>query len=122
MHYTTSPITILNATGNAATLDFSGWSWSFNNAAAAFNLGSGAWGGNADGVAELTCAVDCGNGDSYALYYSATVPADEPNGYAGFQYELNLTGTISAVPVPPAIWLLGSGLLGLVGIAKRKTA
>lgn len=29
---------------------------------------------------------------------------------------------ISAVPVPPALWLFGSGLLGLVGIAKRKKA
>jgi hypothetical protein len=27
---------------------------------------------------------------------------------------------ISAVPVPAAVWLFGSGLLGLVGIAKRK--
>lgn len=28
----------------------------------------------------------------------------------------------SAVPVPAAVWLFGSGLLGLVGIAKRKKA
>lgn len=28
----------------------------------------------------------------------------------------------SAVPVPAAAWLLGSGLLGLVGVARRKTA
>ena len=28
----------------------------------------------------------------------------------------------SAVPVPPALWLFGSGLLGLVGIARRKKA
>lgn len=27
---------------------------------------------------------------------------------------------VSAVPVPPAVWLFGSGLLGLVGIARRK--
>lgn len=27
---------------------------------------------------------------------------------------------ISAVPVPPAIWLFGSGLLGLVGIARKR--
>lgn len=27
-----------------------------------------------------------------------------------------------AVPVPAAAWLLGSGLLGLVGVARRKTA
>ena len=28
----------------------------------------------------------------------------------------------SAVPVPPSVWLFGSGLLGLVGIARRKRA
>ena len=27
---------------------------------------------------------------------------------------------ISAVPVPPALWLFGSGLLGLVGLARKK--
>jgi hypothetical protein len=26
------------------------------------------------------------------------------------------------VPIPPALWLFGSGLLGLVGIARRKKA
>jgi hypothetical protein len=26
----------------------------------------------------------------------------------------------TAVPVPAAVWLFGSGLLGLVGIARRK--
>ena len=28
----------------------------------------------------------------------------------------------SAVPVPAAVWLFGSGLIGLIGIARRKTA
>jgi len=32
----------------------------------------------------------------------------------------DLTVGVSAVPVPAAVWLLGSGLLGLVGIAGRK--
>jgi len=27
---------------------------------------------------------------------------------------------VSAVPIPAAIWLLGSGLIGLIGLAKRK--
>jgi len=32
------------------------------------------------------------------------------------------TASVSAVPVPAAVWLFGSGLVGLVGIARRKTA
>ena len=31
-------------------------------------------------------------------------------------------GDVSAVPIPAAMWLFGSGLLGLVGIARRKKA
>lgn len=30
--------------------------------------------------------------------------------------------TISSVPIPAAVWLLGSGLLGLIGVAQRKEA
>ena len=29
-------------------------------------------------------------------------------------------GTVSAVPVPAAVWLFGSGLVGLAGIARRR--
>jgi hypothetical protein len=29
---------------------------------------------------------------------------------------------VSQVPIPPAVWLFGSGLIGLVGIARRKKA
>jgi hypothetical protein len=32
-----------------------------------------------------------------------------------------LEGVATPVPVPAAVWLFGSGLLGLVGIARRKT-
>jgi len=31
-------------------------------------------------------------------------------------------GDINAVPVPAAVWLFGSGFLGLVGVARRKKA
>ncbi len=48
----------------------------------------------------------------------------------GFSASFNLEGSDlanvnitppSAVPVPAAVWLFGSGLLGLVGVARRKT-
>ncbi|MDH3948640.1 MAG: VPLPA-CTERM sorting domain-containing protein [Gammaproteobacteria bacterium] len=34
----------------------------------------------------------------------------------------SITLQVSAVPVPAAVWLFGSGLLGLIGIARRKKA
>jgi hypothetical protein len=34
----------------------------------------------------------------------------------------NISYTSTVVPVPAAVWLFGSGLLGLVGIARRKKA
>lgn len=29
---------------------------------------------------------------------------------------------LTAIPVPAALWLFGSGLLGLIGVARRKKA
>ena len=31
-------------------------------------------------------------------------------------------GDVSAVPIPAAVWLFGSGLLGLIGVARKKAA
>ena len=36
------------------------------------------------------------------------------------KYEGTFTPTIATVPIPAAVWLFGSGLVGLIGIAKRK--
>ena len=35
---------------------------------------------------------------------------------------LTLTAQVATVPVPAAVWLFGSGLLGLIGISRRKKA
>jgi len=37
-------------------------------------------------------------------------------------YDYTLQFEVSAVPVPAAVWLFGSGLLGLIGIPRRKKA
>jgi hypothetical protein len=70
-------------------------------------------------------------------YWSATLPTPFSaygyffgfaNGYQGADYNEDSVfyawavrdGDVSAVPVPAAAWLFGSGLLGLVGIARRR--
>jgi len=45
--------------------------------------------------------------------------ADDWGAWAQFRAD---TVNISTVPVPAAVWLFGSGLLGLIGIARRKKA
>ncbi|VAW51542.1 hypothetical protein MNBD_GAMMA06-309 [hydrothermal vent metagenome] len=40
--------------------------------------------------------------------------------YAGATLGLDFRIALTPVPVPAAVWLFGSGLLGLVGIARRK--
>ncbi|TCV78079.1 hypothetical protein [Sulfurirhabdus autotrophica] len=42
----------------------------------------------------------------------------------GEAYSLNISNNaqISSVPAPAAAWLLGSGLLGLIGVSRRKAA
>jgi hypothetical protein len=55
------------------------------------------------------------------LTYRATIPKGSTTGFGGVSYKLVLKGGhVSAVPVPAAVWLFGSGLIGLTGLAKRK--
>jgi len=62
--------------------------------------------------------------------YNGFLMTDGP--FAGALFDFQLTSsflafvenpypTYSAVPVPSAVWLFGSGLLGLVGLARRKS-
>ena len=62
--------------------------------------------------------------DSYQLSWVApfTITIDGllgPQEIAG-TVSVDLVGTVSTVPVPAAVWLFGSGLLGLLGAAARR--
>ena len=75
------------------------------------------------GIAALACAGGtCEAGEAFTLDYAAHVPSGDPSGFGGVLYELHLQGTVEPVPVPAAVWLFGSGLLGLVGVARRRKA
>jgi hypothetical protein len=112
--YTTVPITGSTETG----LNFSGWTVAWNTLAA-IPMGSGAWGtGYTNGVARFVW--DGVYGHTYTLDYHGTVPLGDPSNFGGVQYALHLEGVVNPVPIPAAVWLLGSGLLGLVGVARRR--
>ncbi len=62
-------------------------------------------------------------GGAYKISGVAAIGAGEIDGIAQNTTEsFNWNLKITAVPVPAAVWLFGSGLLGLVGMARRKKA
>lgn len=101
LHYTSNPTIVLTTSGNTATIDFSGWGVTWNGIAE-IPMGAGAWGPNAESIAEVTCLIDCDIGDTYTLTYTATVPAGDPSGFGGVAYDLLFTGTVATVPPPTA--------------------
>lgn len=60
---------------------------------------------------------------SYAWFFSMNFGnqnvTNKSSGYYAWAVQ---SGDVSAVPVPAAVWLFGSGLIGLAGFARRKKA
>lgn len=54
--------------------------------------------------------------------FNTHIPADSTGGETGSLSisASSLSGSISAVPVPAAVWLFGSGLLGLLGFSRTR--
>lgn len=63
------------------------------------------------------------DGTNYALdyYWDDSSNINTPCGNVLVtQYHLHLEGVVSHVPIPAAAWLFCSGLLGLIGITRRR--
>ena len=96
---------------------------------------------NADGTRKMREDYNPTTGTT-TMVWDVTIVAEgtegavrHDNAFAGYAYLLRADGTrtldfisptghsdyVSTVPVPAAVWLFGSGLLGLVGAARRRT-
>lgn len=81
---------------------------------------------NADSSLWTTFAYDYTLGSDvsggYTLQFAAVCGASN-NCFADYYFDnISITADVNAVPVPAAVWLFGSGLLGLVGVARKKKA
>lgn len=92
-------------------------------------IGSGAWGDTHGGGSGSTTEYGIGpDSAGIGLNVPVNVYAYTGNGSPGFAQSYSLgqvallsDGTLeSVVPLPAAIWLVGSGLLGLAGVNKRR--
>jgi hypothetical protein len=100
-----------------------------NHPAPSIDLGAGTadmtsfyanWNGtefNQGGIASVT---DNGNG-GYLLSWSSKIVGGPFNNFTG-SWTMDIKSAAPPVPVPAAVWLFGSGLVGLVGVARRKLA
>jgi len=61
-------------------------------------------------------------GSSAVVTVNAATILPSSSAFPGFHpaFSGNLTKTVSPIPIPAAAWLMGSGLLGLVGVARRR--
>jgi len=106
MHQTTSPVT---ATAGGA-VNMSGWNVAWNGISSIPLVQTGG---------SITCSTpSCSNSSNYTIDGAFHVNGA---GFTTVAYTVHLEGHISyTIPVPAAVWLFGSGLLGLFGIAREK--
>jgi hypothetical protein len=107
------------------TVDLSSWTVLWNGTV--FDQGPAGVGTNGTNLVNFTDSVDAQFDPvtrRYSITWGSQITAGAFAGKIGYWY---IKGTyegdtvIPPVPVPAAAWLFGSGLLGLVGLARRKS-
>ena len=86
----------------------------FTHSSTEISFGVAATGTNTWATAGSVLTANAQGIAAAAHIFACTIPCTAANGAATTGY--------AAVPIPAAVWLFGSGLIGLIGIARRKLA
>lgn len=110
----------LKAQWNGTLFDFTGFSLSTSASYtySVYDPYGGATENTINGV-----AMDYFTGDAFLV--GQAVVTDPNNPFYGIRITLGINGNdpvLSSVPVPAAAWLFGSGLIALLGVARRRKA
>ena len=101
-----------------------------NDANLCFTIGAGQIAGAIDFAWQTTTGirvVNVWNVNGDGSLTTSGVPGMENGPFPNYNAAFNLSAPglytpVAPVPIPAAVWLLGSGLLGLVGVARRRKA
>lgn len=106
------PTGILDDVAGTITMDLSSWflNWNDND----IHAGTGKVDGSTSALATGTWDPVTG---AYSLSWLSLTGLGPK---AGLVSSFTLEGVVSAVPIPSAIWLFGSGLLGIIGMTRKK--
>jgi len=120
-------------TGGVATLELPSWTAWWNGTS--FNQGSTSTKGATEtcvysvgsfsdvcSTAIVVDSYDAGTGAFTASWDSVVVGGAFNSSLGNWQISGVMSTGTSAVPVPAAVWLFGSGLVGLAGVARRRKA
>jgi hypothetical protein len=115
--------TQFDLTGRLAAIDgipgFVAWKWDY----ASFTDGTSTNGAQTVNGTAVTAVGDV-NGDGLTDYVATFVSAGVVGPEWGIIYPSTYVETwkvqINSVPLPAAVWLLGSGLIGFLGVGRRK--
>lgn len=101
-----------NDDGGVVTMDFSNFAVDYNGTVIPQGPNAGS----------LTFSGDA-NTQTFSASWNSLIVGGPFDGNTGYWYiEGSYTTATSEVPVPAAVWLFGSGLIGLAGIARRRKA
>jgi hypothetical protein len=123
LYRSNADVTMSNNSGGVHTITFTGLSGSNglgNAISGQYTLGPGVYslvvgGANATALGELLAAAIATNGD-----YTTASSALTAYNNARLARTFNIAFNVAPVPLPAAVWLFGSGLAGVVALARRR--